>query len=89
MTSGSPIGSRGNSKNIRGSPFGSSPRLVFAAWTESFGMRKSWVILARKKGIWRDVLGFLLLWAVITHLIILTHTVRASFPVAKAGHTGY
>lgn len=62
---------------------------MFATWAESFGIRKPWAILGREEGVWRDVLGFLFLWAVIAHLIILTHKIKGSFLVSKAGHTDY
>ena len=56
---------------------------------ESFAISKSWTVLGRKRGIWRDVLGFLFLQAVVAHVMILTHKIKRSIPVSKVGHTGH
>ena len=44
----SSTGSRGNSKNTQGT-LDTSLCLVFATWTESFGIRKPWAILGREE----------------------------------------
>lgn len=60
VTGTSPVGGHGSSKKTQWNTLDTSLCLVFATWTESFGIRKPWAILATEKGLWRDVLPFLL-----------------------------
>ena len=85
-TSNSVLSSQGHSKNTQWTLDSSCLCLVFATWTESFATHKPWTLLGRERGVWKNVLGFLFLQAVVAHVMIFTHKIKRSFPVYKAGH---